>query len=191
MIFRAIVGMVLGGALAVGALYGADRYLGLEGGARVTEPALSEPEVPQDLEQEPVPDGTSSQTSTEGGDEEPGDDRLTLPYVEGEEAAWLAEVLDGQGPFAYRGAVGESVDLAALARAAAETPSLIDGEIMDEYSASCDASHVVFSCTLAVLTVDSSGGMMTEHYEAYTFILENIEGQWRVADDSVRGVFAG
>ena len=133
----------------------------------------------------------SDEAPTADLEEEPVDDRLPLPYAEGEEAAWLAEVLEGQGPFDYRGGIGESVDLAALARSAAETPSIIDGEIMDEYSASCDPSHVVFSCTLGIVTVDASGDMVTEHYEAYTFILENTDGTWRVAEDSVRGIFAG
>ncbi len=126
MIIRAILGIVLGGALSAGALYGAGEYLNIRA-ASPDEIADIEPGPP---EAEAMGDELAD---NEGPMYEP---RLPLPYGEGDDAVWLAETLAGTGPYDVD---GESVDLASMAQEAAD-----DGAV----EARCDTSHVAMVCNM-------------------------------------------
>lgn len=142
MIIRAILGIVLSGALSAGALYGAGEYLGIRSASAVDVAAMEPAET--------------EATEPDGGAEEPiFEDRLTLPYADGDAGRWLAEVLEGQGPYEVtRSESGEVVDVAALSRRAAAN---------DGVTADCDSSHVAFHC---LLTVEETGAQ-------YGFGLQN------------------
>ncbi len=173
MIIRAILGLVLSGGLSIGALYGAGEYLGIRG-ATADEIADIEPGEPEaedagDSMMEPSEEMSDDMAEGYADDEGPVDDRLPLPYEEGEAAVWLASVLEGSGPYDVDGA---SIDLAALAA----TASTGEGA-----SASCDSSHVAFSCSL----VDEASGVL------YNFGLQNnAEGGYEIPDGNVRAYAA-
>ena len=163
MIIRAILGLILSGGLAVGALYGAGEYLGIRA-ASADEIADIEPGEPEGVVIEDNLDGGADDGEIDE-EEPPYEPRLELPYEEGGAASWLASVLDGKGPYEVD---GEMVDLAAVAQRA------VDG---DGSSAMCDSSHVAFSCNLT----DEVAGVR------YGFGLQNnAEGGYEIPFDSVR-----
>jgi hypothetical protein len=147
LIVRLIAALVLGGA---GGAQDASQVSG--GSAEDTAPVAGGDPAPLD----------------ETGPNAGLDDRLPLPYEEGQAAAWLAETLAGAGPYASAGAP-EDVDLAALAAQAAASDN--------SDAAQCDASHVMLVCRLS----PAPDG------PAYSFGLEGDgQGGWRVSEGSVQ-----
>lgn len=177
MIIRAILGIVLSGALSAGALYGAGEYLGIRSASSediaAMEPAEAEAaDVEGVADDEAAADDMTSDDmmsddapADEMGEEEPVyDDRLPLPYGAGDDAVWLASTLAGTGPYNVD---GESVDLAAMAQEAA------DGGAVE---ASCDTSHVAMHCNMT----------RTDTGIRYSFGFQNTaDGGYEVPEGSV------
>jgi hypothetical protein len=202
MIIRAFAGMVLAGALSLGALYAASEYLGLKPvqyamGAWVEE-AVGETVEPLDAQTD-APLGDAVEEEMEG---EPP---IALPYEEGERAAaaWLFEVLTGTGPYEahVRGDFTQSADLADWAARASwpqpvrpGNPQL--GDQWEVYTADCQPSHVALFCGVHYTNTswESAGfeGAVEafENNASYTFLMEQDEnGAWRVDPDSVAAAF--
>ena len=170
MIIRAILGIVLSGALSAGALYGAGEYLGIRAATPVDSADVEPGEPEADEADEMLEDDMSAEDMSDDGavggeSEEPVyDDRLPLPYGEGDDAVWLAETLAGTGPYDVD---GESVDLAAMAQEAA------DGGAVE---ARCDTSHVAMLCNMT----------NTDTGVRYSFGFQNTaDGGYEVPEGSV------
>lgn len=163
LIVRLIAGIILAGGAALGAQYGLSTVLGGAGEPGVAPETVSE-EVSEEVAVEEAP---AEEPETEGVEEERVyDDRLPIPYDEGEAAAFLAEALEGSEPqFIWRG--DGRVDLGALA---AEVAAPGSGGL-----ASCGSSHVALSCQLE--RADGYG---------FSFGLQGYDGEWVVVENSVR-----
>lgn len=187
MIVRLILAVILGGAGALGAQYGLSMVM--------DDPAMGEPaqaveeiadavaetalDAPEALEDDAAPaseDDAQSGAAREETDEastpdDPAmddpmhDDRLALPYEEGEAAAFLAQAL-GYEEFWING------------QDSRVQPGVLAGQIAEPDSggeAVCAPSHVMITCTLR-----RSDGW------GYSFNLESAEEGWTVETDSVR-----
>jgi len=139
---RLIAAMVIGGAGALGAQYGVSMVLGAPVGPQADERGESDVE------------------------ERVYDDRLPLPYDDGDAAAFLASALAGtEAQHIWQ--ADSRIDLGALAAEVARPGS--GGE------ASCDTSHVAMHCTLR--RSDGYG---------FSFGLQGTSQGWTVAPNSVR-----
>lgn len=187
MIIRAIIGIVLGGALSLGALYAAIEYLGLKPAHHHLGALVDETEIePEDADAGEPPE-----------EEFEGEPPIPLPYDDGDPARWLAEVLAGTGPYELDPTLGPAgVDLAALAAAAAaeqpEAPAGPQaGDQVTVHTAYCGTSHVMIGCYLERITTswwDEGDGGLTrlEDEERYSFgMYEDEAGVWRVVPDTV------
>jgi len=186
MIIRAILGVIVSGVLAIGALYGAGAYLGLK-------PVMHGADAVQ-------PDTEPEGEGAEGAQEEfEGEPAIALPYEDDDPAGWLSGVLAGTGPYELDPMEGPAgVDLAALAAAAAaeqpEAPAEPQaGDEVTVHNAYCGASHVMVSCYLERITTrwrDEAGDGGLSRYEGgdrYSFgMYEDETGGWRVVPDTVR-----
>lgn len=176
MIIRVLAALVLGSAAGVGALYGASIVLpdaNAPGAAGSPDPA---PEV---------------------SEEPPAEPPLELPYETGGAAAWLAEVLDGTGPYPIWNGEGV-VDLAALAAEAAgpQPPRPLNpqpGALHVAATAACQASHVALSCTITrTLTRWDPDYGPVESAERYGFGVQQYGSpNYAVMENSVRVNRAG
>lgn len=194
MIIRAVIGMVLGGALAIGALFGASMYLGLKPVTRGVD--VAQPETgPADIEP-----SEAEAEGVEGGEEAfEGEPHIPMPYDDGDPAGWLSQVLAGTGPYDLDAMDGPaSVDLAAVADAAAgEQPDIPAqpqaGDQITVHGAYCGSSHVMIGCYLERITTrwreDAGEDGLTrfEDGDRYSFgMYQDETGVWRVAPDTLR-----
>lgn len=213
MFVRAVIAAILAAALAIGALYSIDRFLGRD---IVAAPLASEPDM--DLgEASGAPDPSETDMGETYGMDDPmaggarddasmGEPPMPLPYAEGDAAQWLADVLDGTGPYAAADAHGAGdygdIDLAELAALAAEpqpeAPSEPRaGDFHEVFTASCQPSHVLLSCSIASRYVEwedggEAGPVTYESAQIVSFNMVQTEGEpWRVAPDSVTVATAG
>ena len=203
MIVRAIAGIVLGGALSTGALYGAYEYLGLTSDPHSLGAPADEGEGALDARADIGPD------EPQGGgaaDEMEGEPPFPLPYGDEERAAarWLLEVLAGTGPYEARDRLNDLtvvVDLAGLAASAsrpqAERPAQPQlNDSVTVYAADCQAGHVMLACSLESSTeVWESENAQGDHWnvvdtQTYRFAMQPDEnGDWVVDADGV-GLYA-
>lgn len=191
MIIRAIIGIILASALALGALYGAGEYLGLKP-AQDAMGALVE-------EADPGTQDADADAVAPAGEDFEGEPPISLPYDDGDPAGWLAGALAGTGPYELDPMQGPaSVDLAALAAAAAaeqpEAPAAPQaGDQITVHTAYCGTSHVMISCYLERMTTswqDEAGDGTLARYEGgdrYSFgMYQDGAGVWRVAPDTLQ-----
>ena len=214
MLVRVIIAAILAGALAIGALYGIDRFLG-------RDIAASAPPSPIDFEDAGDasydPDPSEMDMGETYGLDDPmaggarddasmGEPPIAPPYAEGEAARWLAGVLEGTGPYAAADAHGAGdypdIDLAELAALAAEPQPEAPreprpGEFHEVITASCQPSHVLLSCSIASSYVEwedggEAGPVTYESAQIASFNMVKTEGEpWRVDPDSVTVATAG
>jgi hypothetical protein len=162
LIVRLIAGMLCAAGAAVGAQFGIAAVLGADGPGAMLETVSEEASVEGVTEE-----AMAEETEAEVVEEEPVyDDRLPLPYEDGQAAAFLAGALEGSEPqFIWQ--ADSRVDLGALAADVAAPES--GGQ------ASCQSSHVALSCSLE--RADGYG---------FSFGLQGLDGDWVVVPNSVR-----
>ncbi len=221
MLVRAVIAAILAGALAIGALYSIDRFLGRDIAAAPAEPPESESDMDAgDASEAPDPSVTDMGEMDMGetyGMDDPmaggarddasmGEPPIALPYAEGEAAQWLADVLAGTGPYAAADAYGGEgygdVDLAELAALAdepqPEAPSAPRaGDFYEVFTASCQPSHVLLSCSIASRYTEwedggEAGPVTYESAQIVSFNMVKADDEpWRVDPDSVTVAAAG
>lgn len=214
MLVRAIIAGILAGALAIGALYSIDRFLGRD----IAAAAPPEPMDSQDAgDASEAPDPSEVDMGETYGMDDPmaggarddasmGESPIAPPYAEGEAAQWLAGVLEGTGPYAAVDAHGggdyPDIDLAELAARAAEPEAEAPlepkpGDFHEGFTASCQPSHVLLSCSIASSYVEwedggEAGPVTYESAQIASFNMVKTEGgPWRVEPGSVMVTTAG
>ena len=210
MLVRAIIAGILAGALAIGALYGIDRFLGRD----IAATAPPEPIAFDDPAEDPAEDEADAADMGDEAPAEPQDEQaagggeppLPLPYEDGEAAQWLASALEGSGPVpamdAMTGDQLGDIDLADRAGLAAEPQPEAPaepqaGDTLEVHTAACQPSHVLLSCSISTAFTEwepSGEGEPVSYESAETirFNMVQTDGEpWAVDEESVEVFYAG